>query len=230
MIPIVMVPGLLCSAEVFSPQIPALWPLGPVTVASTLAGDSIAEIAARILADAPPRFALTGISLGGYIAQEIVRQAPERVRKLALISTSARPDTAEQKAQRAALLEMARAGDFEALLGQAMPMILAPGNRDNPLYRDTLVRMGLTVGLEGFARQTVAAIGRADSRPDLAAIGVPTLVLHGDADPLVPFECGQEIAAGIAGSTFVALPGCGHASTFEAAGAVNRALVEWAAG
>src|SRR5579863_6533753 len=93
MTPIVLVPGLLCTAEVFYPQISALWPFGPVTIASTLEGDSIPQIARRILASAPPQFALAGISMGGYICLEIMRLAPDRVIKLALIDTSARPDT-----------------------------------------------------------------------------------------------------------------------------------------
>src|ERR1700733_4137734 len=97
--PIVLVPGLLCSAEVFVPQVAALWPFGPVTVASTLEGKTMSEIAAAILATAPPSFALAGISMGGYICFEILRQAPERILKLALLDTSARPDTAEQSKQ-----------------------------------------------------------------------------------------------------------------------------------
>src|SRR3984885_2686961 len=96
MTPIVLIPGLLCAAEVFAPQIPALWPHGPVTIASTLEGRTMAEIASAILATAPPRFALGGISMGGYLCFEILRQAPERVIKLALLDTSARPDTPAQ--------------------------------------------------------------------------------------------------------------------------------------
>ena len=115
MIPIVLVPGLLCSAEVFAPQIAALWPYGPVTVASTLVEEIIPGMAASILASAPERFALAGISMGGYICLEIMRQAPHRMIKLALISTSARPDTPEQVTQRRALLHLVRTGDFEAL-------------------------------------------------------------------------------------------------------------------
>ena len=92
MIPIVLIPGLLCSAEVFAPQVAALWRYGPITVASTLEGKTMAEIAAAILATAPPRFALVGISMGGHISLEIMRQAPERVIKLALLDTRAPGD------------------------------------------------------------------------------------------------------------------------------------------
>src|ERR1700730_4786503 len=104
MTPIVLVPGMLCTTEIFASQIAALWPYGSVTVASTLEGETIAEMAAAILAAAPPRFALAGISMCGYIELEIMRQAPERVIKLALLDTEARADTPAQTAQRRALL------------------------------------------------------------------------------------------------------------------------------
>ncbi len=111
MTPILCIPGPLSTADVFSPQIPVLWPYGPVTIASTLTGHTLAEIAANILVSAPPRFALMGISMGGYLCFEILRQAPERVIALALLDTSARPDTPEQTAQRRALVVQARAGN-----------------------------------------------------------------------------------------------------------------------
>ena len=90
-LPLVLVPGLLCSARLFGPQIEALWPLGPVTIAEHKRDATIGAVAARILAEAPPRFALAGLSYGGYLAFELMRQAPERIGKLALLDTSARP-------------------------------------------------------------------------------------------------------------------------------------------
>src|SRR4051794_35372276 len=111
--PVVLVPGLLCSSEIFAAQIPALWAFGPVTVASTLEGDRIEVAAASILRDAPPQFALAGISMGGYLSLEIIRQAPSRVLKLALLDTSARPDTVEQTDARLQALAEAHTG-FQA--------------------------------------------------------------------------------------------------------------------
>jgi pimeloyl-ACP methyl ester carboxylesterase len=105
--PILLVPGLVSSPRIFAPVLPALWRLGPVTVANHIRDDNMGAIARRILAEAPPRFALAGHSMGGYIAFEIMRQAPERVWKLALINTQARPDT--RKRPRAAAAMMARA-------------------------------------------------------------------------------------------------------------------------
>jgi pimeloyl-ACP methyl ester carboxylesterase len=227
MVPIVFVPGLLCSAEAFSSQAAALWPFGPVTIASTLEGASIPKIAAAILAEAPSQFALAGISMGGYICFEIMRQAPERVVKLALLNTSARPDTPEETVQRRALLAQAQSGDFKAVLAQVMPAILHPAHRNNPILRDTTLRMGLTVGFEGFSRQTEAVIGRIDSRPNLPAISVSTLVVAGDSDPLMPQDRAEEIASAIPHARLVVIPECGHASTLEQPEAINQALIDW---
>lgn len=227
MTPIVLVPGLLCTSEVFSPQVAALWPYGPVTIASTLEGETIAGIATTILDSAPPRFALSGISMGGYICLEIMRQAPERVSRLALLNTSARPDTPDQTAQRRALIAQANHEDFEALLTQVYGAILHPAHQGDPVLRATNVRMGLTVGIDGMARQLEACIGRSDSRPSLLTITVPTLVLVGDSDPLMPPEHSREIAAAIPGAQLVVVENCGHASTLEQPEAVNRALLEW---
>jgi pimeloyl-ACP methyl ester carboxylesterase len=227
MTPIVLVPGLMCTAEIFTPQIAALWPYGPVTVAATLTGDTIAEMAAHILAEAPPRFALAGISMGGYICFEILRQAPERVIRLALIDTTARPDTPEQTAQRRALIALSRKGNFKTILAQILVTLVHPSHRRHVTLRDVQVRMGLAVGVDGMARQQEAIISRADSRPDLPAITVPTLVLVGDKDPLTPPDRAVEIAAAIPGARLVVIPECGHVSTIEQPEAVNRALIEW---
>jgi pimeloyl-ACP methyl ester carboxylesterase len=227
MTPILLVPGLLCTAEIFAPQIAALWPYGPVTVASTLEGETIAEIAANILAHAPPRFVLAGISMGGYICFEILRQAPERVIKLALIDTTARPDTPEQTAQRRALITLSRKVRFRTILAQMFTSLVHPAHWRNAHLRDVQIRMGLAVGIDGMARQQAAIIARPDSRPDLASITVPTLVLVGDKDPLTPPDRAEEMAAAIPEARLVIVPDCGHISTLEQPEAVNRALIEW---
>ena len=227
MLPVVLVPGLLCSAEVFAPQIVALWPHGPVTVASTLEGATIADIARAILAAAPPRFALGGISMGGYICLEIMRQAPERVAKLALLDTSARPDTDEQTAKRRDAVAAARTGDFLGLAVEASKAQLHPAHKDDGRLLDINRRMAAAVGRDGYARQIDAIIGRSDSRPGLAAIAVPTLVLVGDTDTLTPPALAEELATGIRNARLTVVPDCGHLSTLEQPDAVNRALVEW---
>ena len=229
MTPTVLIPGLACTAELFAAQIPALWRHGPVTVASTLEGETIADMAAAILRDAPPRFALGGLSMGGYIALEIMRQAPERVMKLALLDTSARPDTPEQSTQRRALVARAQAGELEPVLRQIAPNLLHPDHRADQRLIEVQVGMGLAVGADGFARQQTAIISRIDSRPHLAAIRIPTLVLVGDKDALTPPDRSEEMAAAIPDARLVVIPECGHASTLEQPEVVNTALIDWLA-
>lgn len=229
MTPIVLIPGLLCTAEVFAPQIPALWPYGPVTVASTLEGDSIAAMAAAILASAPPRFALAGFSMGGYLAHEILRRAPERVTRLALLSTSARADQPIQVEMRQALLEAATHGDYDTVLANATLNTAHVSLRRDPVFAATKRRMAADIGRAAFARQTAAVIGRPDSRRELPSIAVPSLVLVGDSDPVTPPEFAREMAEAIPGAKLVIVPECGHTSPLERPEAVNAALRDWLA-
>lgn len=225
--PVVLVPGLLCTAEVFTAQAVALWPAGPVTIASTASGETVADLAAATLRDAPPRFALAGISFGGYVSLEIIRQAPGRVTRLALLDTSARPDTAEQSHRRRLMLADARQHDFGPWVEQALTSIMHPSRHSDPALRVVNRRMGVTIGLQGFARQTEAAIGRADSRPGLSRIDVPTLVLVGEDDKLIPPEHSREIAAAVPHAELVVIPGSGHSTTLEEPELVSSALLAW---
>ena len=230
MTPTLLIPGLLCSAEIFAAQVPALWPHGPVSIASTLVGSSIGTAAASILHDAPPSFALAGLSMGGYLCFEIMRQAPERVVKLALIDTSARPDTPEQIANRRASLKQARASGFLPVALDNLTGLLHPARRADPGLAAINRRMALSVGIDGFARQMEIAISRPDSRPILGAIKVDTLVVVGDSDALTPVERSEEIASAVGGAKLVIVPDCGHLSPLEQPEAVSRALTEWIAG
>lgn len=227
MTPILLIPGLLCSEEIFAPQLPALWPYGPVMIAQTLTGDTLADMAARILAHTPPRFALVGVSMGGYLSFEILRQAPERVAKLALVCTSARPDTPEQTAGRRKMVEQARAVGFERFCALGADALTHPSRKGDPELNAISMRMGRAVGLEAFARQTEAVIGRVDSRPLLGSIKVPTVIVVGDADPLTPAALSEEMAAAIPGASLVIAPTCGHVITLERPEVVNGALVGW---
>jgi len=226
-LPLVLVPGLLCSARLFAPQIAALWPFGPVTVADHRRDDDMAAISARILADAPPRFALAGLSMGGHIAFAMLRLAPERIAKLALLDTSARPDTAEQSAQREKLIAMADGGRLNDVVEILAPRFLHRGRQNDVALKRTLQEMAADVGPKAFVRQQKAIMSRMDSRPFLAAIHCPTLVLVGDGDELTPPELSKEICAGISGARLTVVPDCGHLSTLEKPDAVNAALAEW---
>jgi pimeloyl-ACP methyl ester carboxylesterase len=226
-LPIVLVPGLNCSALLYALQIPALWQLGSVTVADHRRDDRMAAIAQRILAAAPPRFALAGLSMGGYIAFEILRQDPARVAKLALLDTGAGPEVPERTAQRKPLIEMAQQGRFAEITDNQFPL-LVHHRRDGDAALKALVRtMNEETGAEAYVRQQQAIMSRPDSRPGLAAITCPTLVLVGDDDQLTPPALAREMAAGIRGSRLVVIPDSGHLSTVEQPQAVTAALVEW---
>jgi pimeloyl-ACP methyl ester carboxylesterase len=225
--PIVLIPGLICTPRLYADQIPALWRFGPVTVADHTRDDSVAGIARRILAAAPPRFALAGLSMGGYVAFEIMRQAGSRVAKLALLDTAARADTPEQSERRDRQIELVRGGLYAEIADLMFPLFVHRDRRDDADLKRVVHLMAEETGAEVFVRQQKAIRGRPDSRPDLARIGCPTLVLVGDADELTPPERAQEMAAGIAGARLVTIPDCGHLSTMERPFAVTKALVEW---
>jgi pimeloyl-ACP methyl ester carboxylesterase len=226
-LPLVLVPGLTCSARLWGPQIEALWRFGSVTVADHRRDDSMDAIARRILQDAPPRFALAGLSMGAYIAFAMLRQAPERIVKLALLDTSARPDLPEQTAGREIQIAMAQSGRFAELPAQSIERYLHPDHQSDPVLAGLVRRMAEDTGPEAFVRQMRAIIGRPDSRPLLAAIRCPTLVLVGDGDAATPPELAREIASGITGAKLVVVPHCGHLSTLEQPEAVNAALSDW---
>jgi pimeloyl-ACP methyl ester carboxylesterase len=225
--PILLVPGLGSSFRSYAPVAPALWRFGPVTVANHIRDDNMGAIARRILADAPPRFALAGHSMGGYIAFEIMRQAPERVAKLALINTQARPDTPEATERRRANMARARAGGLHDVIEEMFPLFVHPSRAGDATIRKLVHDMGDDVGAEGFIRNQTAIIARPDSRPTMAAIRCPTLVLTGDQDQLIPNALSKEMVEGIAGAKLVILDDCGHCPQPEQPEATAAALIEW---
>lgn len=195
------------------------------TVGDTLRDDTLPAMAERVLTAAPPRFALAGLSMGGYLAFEIMRQAPERVERLALLDTSARPDTPEQTAGRHAAIAASERYPLEALARSSLAGLLHP---DAPGHvRDAVVAMSLGVGAETYRRQQRAVMARPDSRPLLGRIAVPTLILVGAYDTLTPPPLATEMHAGIAGSTLTVIDDAGHLPTMEQPDAVTAALRDW---
>jgi pimeloyl-ACP methyl ester carboxylesterase len=226
-LPILLVPGLNCTPHLYAPQIPALWAFGPVTVADHRRDDSVEAIAATILAAAPPRFVLMGLSLGGYIAFAILRAAPERVASLALLDTSARPDAPAQTERRRGHIELARSGRFALIPELQFPLLVHQNRHNDAALKHIVAQMAQETGPEAFVRQQYAIMNRPDSRPGLGAIRSPTLVLVGDGDQLTPPELAAEMHALIPASRLVTIPDCGHLSTIERPEAVNRTLAEW---
>lgn len=229
-IPLVLVPGLLCSADLFAAQVDGLADIAAVTIGRHTGHAAMADIASEILATAPPRFALGGLSMGGYVTFEILRQAPERVLKLALLDTGARSDAPERREARMKLIELGREQGMAAVQTALMPnLIHAERQSDKPLV-DRVVRMAVDTGFEAFVRQQHALMARPDSRPFLKNIKCPTLVLVGDGDVLTPPDLAHEMHTAITGSRLAMIAGSGHLSTMEKPDAVNTVMREWLTG
>ena len=228
-LPVLLVPGLLCTPRLYIDQIPALWRFGPVVVADHTRDDSMSGIAQRILANAPPRFALIGLSMGGYVSFELLRQAPDRVAKLALLDTTARPDLPEQTEQRKRQIDMARSGRFAAISDLLFPKFVAASRQNDRALQSIVRTMAEEVGPEAFVRQQTAILNRVDSRPELALVRCPTLVVVGEHDVLTPPDRAAEIAAAIPSARQVVIADCGHLSALEQPQAVTRALTEFLA-
>lgn len=226
---LLFVPGLGCTAKLYEAQIAHLKGRIATSVADHTRGASIAEIAGQILAVAPPRFALCGLSMGGYISFEIMRQAPERVERLALLDTTAAKDAPEGRARREATMERVRAGDYEGVIETLYALLVRPAGHGNAALKADVTGMMRDCGAETFLRQQGAILDRIDSRPFLGAISCKTLVLVGDQDALTPPAAAREMAEGVAGSKLVIVPDCGHMATMEQPAAVNAALDDWLA-
>lgn len=226
-LPIVLIPGLLCSPRLYADQLPELWRFGSLVIADHTRDDSVAAIARRIVAAAPPRFALVGLSMGGYIAFEIMRTSPDRVARLALLDTSARADTPEQSERRRTQIALAQSGRFGEVIDQLFSVWVHRSRRNDESLRRVVQRMAAETGPEAFTRQQTAIMTRPDSRPGLAAIRRPTLVLVGDGDEATPPDRAAEIANGIAAARLAVIPECGHLSPLEQPLHVTRELIAW---
>ena len=228
--PLVLVPGLLLMRALWEPQITGLADVAQMTVADHTRHDTMTGIAESILATAPHRFALAGLSMGGYIVFEILRLAPERVTKVAFLDTGSRADTPERSAARRELIALAERDGSRAVQERLLPVLMHKERlADKPLV-DAVLRMGEDTGVEAFRRQQMALMGRPDSRPMLKSIQCPALVLVGREDALTPLELSQEIANGLPKAKLEIVSDCGHLSTMERPEAVNRALRSWLTG
>ena len=224
---LILLPGQLCDAALWDAQVQALADIADIRVADLTLDDTVEAMAGRILADAPARFAVCGLSLGGYVAFELVRRAPERVTHLALMNTSARPDTEDRSEQRERSVRAARIGTFKGVTPRFLPTILHPDHAADPAMAEIVLDMTERVGRVAFERQQNAAMLRPDCRQLLPAIGCPTLVVGGRQDRVAPPELQLEIAAGIANARLEVLEVCGHLAPIEQAETVNRLMRAW---
>jgi len=224
---LVLAPGLLCDAALWRHQIDNLGDLAEIVVADFTTQDTMAAMARAILDRAPGRFSLAALSMGGNVAFEVMRQAAERVERLALLDTSARGNTAEQTAERRKLVALAEHGRFKGVTRRILPVFIHRDRLDDAPLVEAVTAMAGRVGRQAFATQQSALIGRRDSRPDLAGIAVPTLVVCGRQDSLTPLELSMEIAEGIPGARLVVIEDCGHLSTMERPQTVTALLRDW---
>jgi len=223
----VLIPPLLCSPLAYAPVLDAAWTRGQVTVADTRHDDTIEAMAQRILRENTGDIAVLGTSMGGYVALEIIRQAPGRVTALALVSTSARADTAEQIQARARQSALVEDGQFNALIDAAFPGVVAAGNELDDALLATWRAMTTPVGADAFLRQQQAVVQRADLRSLLPSIDCPTAVIHGAQDRLIPLAAAEEMAAAMPSASFTVLDGAGHLVFHEQPDAARAAINAW---
>ncbi|WP_426703264.1 alpha/beta fold hydrolase [Rhodanobacter sp. Col0626] len=223
---LILLPGFLCDEELWRDQLSGLANIADGRVADLGHGDSIAGLARQVLATAPPRFALAGFSFGGYVAQEIARQAPQRIQRLALLDTSFRADTPQRIAQRrAANTTVSLPGEFRGMTEQLLPSFIAADRlHDAPLVR-RIHAMTLRQGREVFVRQN--AMLREDGAATLRSLTCPVLILCGRHDVLTPPALHGEMAALMPQARLVVVEDSGHMSPMEQPAAVTQAMREW---
>lgn len=227
MTPLVLLPGMMCDARLFGPQIASLSATHTLHLPPLIGADTMATLAAEILLNAPPRFALAGLSMGGIVAMEILRQAPDRVIRIALLDTNPLAETPEAQSRRTPQIERVMAGGLQAVMRDEMkPLYLA----DTP-QRDEILAlcmgMAKSLGPETFAAQSRALAGRPDQTATLTAFKGPALVLMGEHDILCPRARHDLMHALMPQSRLAIIAGAGHLPTLEKPTETTAALVRW---
>ncbi|MEP6791114.1 MAG: alpha/beta fold hydrolase [Ramlibacter sp.] len=225
---LVLIPGLAGDAVMWRAQLAAL-PVQWRAVVSDVHThhDSIAAMAAALLAGHEGGLVLCGASMGGIIAMEAVRQAPQRIAGLALLGTNARPETAEMRALREAAIELFDAGRAAEVIEPNVALAFHPQQAADRALTQAYLDFVLGAGAHQLARQNRAIIGRPDASAHLSRVTCPTLVMCGEDDQLTPPEYSKEIASLVPAARLVIVPQCGHMLTMEQPEIVNAALLAW---
>lgn len=227
---LVFLPGLATDAVIWHAQLAAMPPHIHAVVSDVHARQTtLQEMAATLLAEHPGELILCGASLGGKLAMEAVRQAPQRIKGLALLGTNARPETEAMRSLREAAIDMFAQGRVKTLLTVNLPNAFHPSRVQDSVLLQTYLDVVLRAGAEQLIRQNRALMERPDARLHLGEVKCPTLVLCGDSDRLTPPDCSREIAELIPGAQLVLIPECGHMLTMERPQEVNAALLAWLA-
>ncbi len=225
--PLVLLPGLLNTRRVYAPQVEALADIADFTIPELWHHDTMGAMAEAVLASAPPTFALCGFSMGGYVAFEIFRRAPERVERIALMDTQAGPDSPETAARRRGFIEQTQIGRFHGIHPTLLPQLVHPSRIADENISQPLLDMAREVGGDGFVRQQQAILGRADSRSLLVEIDRPAVVIVGRQDLVTPLPRAQQMAADIANARLVVIEDSGHMTPLEKPAEVSAALRRW---
>lgn len=227
---LIFLPGLASDEAMWRAQAAFFSPTHDVRVADVNGRhESVEEMAGALLASFGGPLVLCGASMGGIVAMEAARQAPERLRGLALLGTTARPETEDMRKLRTEAIVLFESGRMDEVLQANIPFAFAPRNAGDAALSRAYLEMIGRAGAAQLVRQNRAIMARPDARTHLPGIGCPVLVMCGDADQLTPPECSREIAALVPGSELVVLPACGHMLTMEEPDAVNRVLAAWLA-
>jgi len=223
-----LVPGMMCDGRLFAPQVEALGADHDIVIGDITGADTVSALAESLLEGLPDRFNLAGLSMGGIVAQEMARKAPERVMRLGLMATSYRPDSDKHRAYRDAQIASVRAGGLRDLFVSEMkPRYLAEANRSDAGLNTLFVEMALALGPDVFERQSLALRGRPDQTGTLSGYTGPSLVLCGAEDRMCPPAIHEQMAALLPDAELVIVEGAGHIATLEAPAAVNAALGAW---
>jgi len=214
-LPIVLITGQLLTDTVWQPLLDA-WGDREVIVANNRSDDTIAGFATRLLENAPPRFVLIAHAMGGFVAFEVMRRAPERVAKLVLIATLASADGPAQTARRQGYIDLVEAGRFADVVEERIPILFPESRRGDERLLGIARQMAADTGAETFLAQQRAIMAREDSRPRLGEIAVPTLLVWGAEDGITSRAHQDEMLALIPGSRLEVVPGAGHLVTIEA--------------
>lgn len=227
MTPLVLLPGMMCDARLFMPQVAAFSSVRDILLAGLTGHATIAGLARAVLANAPARFALCGLSMGGIVAMEVLRQAPDRVDRIALLDTNHLAELGEVKSRRLNQMNAVREGQLAGVMRDEMkPNYLAHGP-DRQTVLDLCMDMALALGPHVFLTQSRALMDRRDQTDTLKRADLPALVLCGREDTLCPVSRHEVMAGLLANSVLEVVEGAGHMPTLEQPETTNAALRRW---
>jgi len=225
---LLLVPGLVCDDALWRHQVEDLSDIANIVVTDKHTRfPTIKEIAEAIVSEAPPSFALAGLSMGGFIALEIVRSFPERVQRMAILDSNARADTPEKAESRYQMIEQVKQGRFEKVASSLLPLFVHPDRMEDRNLVDEITGMVGRVGADNYIRQQHAIISRRDHVAHLGKIECPTCVVCGKQDILTPPELSEEIAESVPDAKLHVIDDCGHLTTMERPAVVSAVMRQW---